>query len=565
MSQRSGRVSVGATEARGTGAVRQVSIKMQLPVLIRRHPEAGLMRNLSTRWRRASLAALFLLAAAPAAAAIVRTEQGLVRGVRDGNVDVYKAIPFAAPPTGALRWREPQPVAPWSGVRAATSFAPACMQTGVSMPGETPPRVSEDCLYLNVWAPARAAHLPVIVWIYGGGFTNGSASMPLYWGDKFARKGAVVVTLAYRLGPFGFLAHPELTAESAHRFSGNYAFLDQIAALKWVQKNIAAFGGDPTRVTIAGQSAGAASVSILMASPLAAGLFQRAIGESGGMFEPMQLAPNYQLSNAEHDGVDYAASVGAHSLAELRALPADALLNGKAGAISHPVIEPYVLPQSPYDAFVAGKQNDVPILVGSNADEARSLVAHLDTVKASSFAADIAKAWGPLPPQLLAAYPYVTDEDAKKARLAFERDLRFGWDDWAWARLEAGHNSVWYYHFAHTPPFPKGSVYEGWGPSHFSELWYSFDHLDQERWAWTAADRKLADAMSTYWVNFAATGNPNGEGLAEWPQFTTSTPRILILDDPVSQGDVANLKSLQVFDAVYDQVRGAKFGEAPGK
>jgi para-nitrobenzyl esterase len=514
-----------------------------------------------------STVAALTLVVAPARADTVRTDAGLVGGVADGTITVYKAIPFAAPPTGRLRWREPQPVKPWNGTRAADEFAPACMQTGVSMPGETPPKVSEDCLYLNVWTPTHAAsaHLPVIVWIYGGGFFNGSASMPLYWGDQFARKGVVFVTVGYRVGPFGFLALPELTAESPHHSSGNYAFLDQIAALKWVQKNIAVFGGDLSRVTIAGQSAGAASVSILMASPLAAGLFQRAIGESGGVFEPMKLAPNYQLSNAEHDGEGYAASLGVHSLVELRALPADMLLKGTAGPISHPVIDPYVLPQSPYDIFVAGRQNDVPIIVGSNADEARSLVAHLDTVKASSFAADIAKAWGPLPPQLLAAYPYVTDDDAKKARLAFERDLRFGWDDWAWARLEAlkGHNSVFYYHFAHTPPFPKGSVYEGWGPSHFSELWYTFDHLDQEKWAWTESDRKLADAMSTYWANFARTGNPNGADLPNWPQFTSTNPHVLILDDPIATADVPNLSALQVFDAVYDQVRGAKFGEAP--
>ncbi|MGD0192121.1 MAG: carboxylesterase family protein [Rhizomicrobium sp.] len=513
--------------------------------------------------------AAWLLAAAPSLADTARTDAGLVRGVRDGAITVYKTIPYAAPPIASLRWREPQPVTPWRGVRAATTFAPACMQTGVSMPGETPPKVSEDCLYLNVWTPAHtsSARLPVIVWIYGGGFFNGSASMPLYWGDRFARKGVVFVTVGYRVGPFGFLALPELTAESPHHSSGNYAFLDQIAALNWVQRNIAAFGGDPARVTIAGQSAGAASVSVLMASPLAAGLFQRAIGESGGMFEPMQLAPNYQLSNAEHDGEGYAASLGVHSLVELRALPADMLLKGKAGPISHPVMDPYVLPQSPYDAFVAGKQNDVPILVGSNADEARSLVAHLDAVKASSFAADIAKAWGPLPPQLLAAYPYVTDEEAKKARLAFERDLRFGWDDWAWARLEAmtGHNNVFYYRFAHTPPFPRGSVYEGWGPSHFSELWYTFDHLDQEKWAWTKSDRKLADVMSTYWANFASTGNPNGAGLPDWPQFTSADPRVLNLDDTITTSGVANLPSLQVFDTVYDQVRGAKFGEAPSR
>ena len=233
-----------------------------------------------------------------------------MRGARQGSVDVYKAIPFAAPPIGRLRWREPQPTTPWNGIRPANTFAPACMQTGVSMPGETPPKVSEDCLYLNVWTRARNAssRLPVIVWIYGGGFFNGSASMPLYWGDQLARKGAVVVTLAYRLGPFGLLAHPELTAESPHHSSGNYAFLDQIAALQWVRKNIAAFGGDPgarhDRGPVCRRRIGQHSS---MASPLAAGLFQRAIGESGGMFEPMNLAPNYLLANAEHDGEGYAA------------------------------------------------------------------------------------------------------------------------------------------------------------------------------------------------------------------------------------------------------------------
>src|SRR5271155_2663745 len=244
------------------------------------------------------------------------------------------------------------------------------------MPGETPPVTSEDCLYLNIWTPVKYAKAgrPVLVWIYGGGYRNGSAAMPLYWGEQLAHKGLIVVTIAYRLGPLGFLALPELTRESPQHSSGNYGLLDQIAALEWVQRNIAAFGGDPARVAIAGQSAGAASVSILMASPLAKGLFQRAIAESGGMFEPMQLAPNYQLANAQRDGESYAQSVGAKTLADLRSLPAAALLKGNAGEISHPVIEPYVLPHSPYDVFAAGEQNDVPILIGSNADEARSLI-----------------------------------------------------------------------------------------------------------------------------------------------------------------------------------------------
>ena len=522
---------------------------------------------MSNIWRMAILAAGFLVASWPVSASVVSTEAGQVAGTTANDIVVYKGIPFAAPPVGELRWREPQPAKPWQGVRAADAFAPACMQTGVSMPGETPPTVSEDCLYLNIWTPAHnaGARLPVMVWIYGGGFFNGSAAMPLYWGDRLARKGIIVVTFGYRVGPFGFLAHPELTRESPHHSSGNYGFEDQIAALGWVKRNIAAFGGDPARVTIAGQSAGAASVSVLMASSLAKGLFAQAVAESGGMFEPMQLAPNYQLANAEKDGEAFAASVGAKSLAALRALPASALMKGKAGEISHPVLEPYVMPQSPYDAFVAGAQNDVPILVGSNANEARSLIDDLDAVTAANFTDGIAKRWGALPPQLLDAYPHATDTQAHQARLDFERDLRFGWDDWAWARLESlhGHNAVYYYRFAHSPPFPKGSVYDGWGASHYSELWYTFDHLNQEPWAWGAADRKLADAMSSYWTNFVRTGNPNGAGLPDWPAFTPVDGRTQMLDDPISAGPVPELKSLQVFDAVYSQARGAAFGMPP--
>ncbi len=222
------------------------------------------------------------------------------------------------------------------------------------------------------------------------------------------------------------------------------------------------------------------------------------------------------------------------------------------------MIEPYALPASPYEAFAAGAQNDVPILVGSNADEARSLITDLGTVRAASFDADIAKRWGALPRQLMAPYPHRTDAEAVTARLAFERDLRFGWDVWTWARLEAatGKSSVYYYHFAHAPPFPAGSVYAGWGPSHFAELWYVFDHLDQEPWRWTAGDRALAGAMSRYWVNFASSGDPNGPGLARWPRFDR-TGAVLYLNEPITTGGVADLATLKVFDAVYAQVRGA--------
>ena len=511
-----------------------------------------------------ALAVALFLTPLVASASVVQTDAGPVEGVQTDSLTVYKGIPFAASPIGSLRWRAPQPVEPWKEVRKADKFASACMQTGVSMPGETPPAVSEDCLYLNIWTPAEQADasLPVMVWIYGGGFSNGSAAMPLYWGDRLARKGVIVVTFGYRLGPFGFLAHPELTRESPHHTSGNYGLLDQIAALQWVQRNIKAFGGDPGRVTIFGQSSGATSVSILMASPLAKGLFQRAIGQSGGLFEPLGLAPNYLLANAEHEGEAYVGSLGKKSIAEMRALPAKELLKGMAGMISHPVIEPYLLPESPYDAFVEGRQNDVPILLGSNADEARSLISDLAKVKASTFSADITKHWGSLPPQLLEAYPHATDQEAVTARLGFERELRFGWDVWAWARLQAMKSKygVYYYHFAHRPPFPKGSPYEGWGASHFAELWYMFDHLSQESWSWSASDRQLAEVMSSYWANFAKSGNPNGAQLPHWPEFTANDGLVLYLNDPTHTGPVPNLKPLEVFDEVYAKVRKAPFG-----
>jgi para-nitrobenzyl esterase len=518
-------------------------------------------------WRFASVVIAALQLATVVVAQQVTTESGAISGVSENGVTVYKGVPFAAPPVGDLRWRGPVPVARWTGTRRADSFAPACMQTGVSMPGETPPAVSEDCLYLNIWTPADAKTetrpapdlVPVIVWIYGGGYINGSASMPLYWGDRLAHKGVIVVTIAYRLGPLGFLALPELTRESPHHSSGNYGLMDQIAALEWIQRNIAAFGGDPKNVTIAGQSSGAISVSILMASPRAKGLFQRAIGESGGLFEPLQLAPKYLLANAERDGEQYTASLGTSSLQELRRIPAGQL-TGNAGGIVHPVIDPYVLPVSPYEAFTSGQQNDVPLLIGSNADEARSLV-DVTQVKAATFDSDIERNFGALPPPLVAAYPHTTDEQAKQARLDLERDLRFGWDMWAWARLQAGtgHSSVYYYSFTERPPFPAESVYEGWGASHFAELWYVFDHLDQEPWRWSTGDQKLAEEISNYWIDFAKSGNPNGVGLSSWPAFTNTDSKVLYLGDPIAAGGVANINSLTVFDAVYTAVRGKPF------
>lgn len=498
--------------------------------------------------------ALVMLGAA-GQAPVMRTAAGAVRGVSADGINVYRGLPYARPPVGDLRFRDPQPVAAWSGVREATAFAPACLQTGVSMPGEQWSPSSEDCLYLNVWTPegARPAALPVIVWIPGGGYANGSTSIPLYDGGRLASRGAVVVTVAYRLGALGFLAHPELTAEGGG--SGNYGLMDQIAALEWVRDNIAAFGGDPQRVTLAGQSAGATSVSILMASPRARGLFHRAIGQSGGLFEPVALAPQYLLANAEKDGAAYAASLGAPSVAELRALPAAQFLGGAAGRVVHPVIEPRLLPRPPWDVFSAGEQNDVALLVGFNADEARSLT-DLSSVTANNFKEMLTAHWGQLPPALLAPYPFTTDEEARTARADFERDLRFGWDIRAWARLQAarGREPVHAYYFSRRPPYAEGSVQQYWRAGHFVELWYMFDHLDQQPWAWSARDRATADAMADYWVAFACNGNPNGEGRPEWPVFTATDEQVLDIGDVIGAGRLPNA-ALDVFDAVYSSLR----------
>ena len=507
--------------------------------------------------------ALLTLVLGPGAAlaTAVHVESGAIQGVDANGLSIYRGVPYATPPVGELRWRGPQPAKPWKGVRKVTAFAPACMQTGVSMPGETPPTISEDCLYLNIWTPARRARerLPVIVWIHGGGYSTGSASMPLYWGDKLAHRGVIVVTIAYRLGPLGWLAHPELTRESVHQSSGNYGLMDQLAALQWIQRNIEAFGGDPTRVTIAGQSAGAMAVSELMASPRARGLFQRAIAESGGLFEPIKLAPDYLLANAEVVGEKYLTSLGVSSIAELRKLPASQLLGGNAGSVTHPVIEPYVLPAAPYEVFASGRQNDVPVLIGSNTEEARAMV-DVSKVKAATFAAYLTAALGPLPPALVAAYPHASDAEACQARLDLERDLRFAWDMWTWARLQARTGTVYYYSFQQRPPFPKDSVYADWGASHYAELWYVFDHLDQYSWPWTSADRNVAAEVSAYWVNFATSGNPNGAGVPPWPAFENTHSNVQYLVDPITTSGVLGIDKLKVIDAVYSEVRGKPFG-----
>lgn len=508
-----------------------------------------------------ALAAALTGAAGSAVAQEAVTASGRLVGSSEAGTTRYLGVPYARPPVGELRWRDPQPAEAWTSVRDATRFAPACPQNGVSMSGEPPSPTDEDCLYLNIWTPDPVGQdgqsWPVIVWVPGGGLTNGSTSIPLYDGAALARRGVVVVTIAYRLGVLGFLAHPELTAESGKGGSGNYGLMDQIAALEWVRDNIGAFGGDPERVTVAGQSAGATSVSILMASPRARGLFQRAIGQSGGLFEPLALAPRYRLENAEADGLAYGAALGAPTLGQLRGLPVERFLgDGRADVVIHPVIEPRVIPEAPYDVFAAGRHNDVPLLVGFNAEEARSLT-DLSEVTAQNFHEQLTARWGALPPALLAPYAFANDAEAREARADFERDLRFGWDSRAWARLAAAHGQapVHAYYFRRRPPYPEGSVQQAWGAAHFVELWYMFDHLDEQPWPWTEGDRRLADAMAGYWAAFARDGDPNGDGRPVWAAFLAGEERVLVLDEEIDAGVLPNNAALDVFDEVYESIR----------
>lgn len=509
-----------------------------------------------------------LLIPSGAASPTVPTESGLIEGVSIGALTVYKSIPYAAPPVGELRWRAPERPVRWSGVREADKFGPVCMQSGASVPGAADEPVSEDCLTLSIWtaAKSRDEKLPVMVWIPGGGFTQESASMPLYWGDTLAKRGVIVVTINYRVGVFGFLAHPELTRESASHSSGNYGLLDQIAALGWIQRNIAAFGGDPSRVTIWGQSAGSMSISLLMASPLARGLFQRAIGESGAFFVPPAATGSVErwfLAGAEQQGVKFGAAAGAPSIAALRKLSPELILKASDEGTTHPIIDGYVLPEEPYEAFMADRQNDVPLLVGSNADEARPLVAGKD-VKLATFGEDIGKDLGSdvqrdLANGYLKIYPATTDDEARETRAKFERDLRFAWDVWTWARMQSktGRAKVYYYYFAHLPPYPQGSPFVGWGAAHWSELPYVFDHLSQSQWTWTDTDRALANTMATYWTNFARSGDPNVAGLPVWPNFTAGDERLMHFDDAGRVGGIPNLAGLRLLDDRFARLRAA--------
>ncbi len=465
----------------------------------------------------------------------VKVTGGHIVGSQAGALKTYFGIPFAAPPVGDLRWRAPQPVVPWKGVRQARSFSPACAQTVDWVPDPK----SEDCLYLNIWTLEKARKLPVIVWIHGGGFFGGTGAGTGSSGANLAKRGAIVVTINYRLGIFGFFAHPELSAESPDRAYANQGILDQIAALRWVKNNIAAFGGDPERVTIMGESAGGVSVALLTASPLAKGLFQRAVAESGNDGMPISAEEDSRydrMAAAEANGLAVAKAVGAEHLAALRKMSVKDLQ--KPAWSPRTAIDGHLLRDDMTTIYRNHRHNDVPLLVGWNAEEGKDLAPEIlgtSDFKAARHRELVTNLLGYAPSErLLAAYPGTTDSQAKASIDQLTNDW-WGWRMTYWAALQAkyGRSKSYVYFFAHHPAAPSTPCNYGCGAGHGAEIRYLFDNLDAEARTWTPADRQLATRLADTLVNFARTGSPNGKGLPAWPAFDGSKASIFSIGNEV--------------------------------
>ena len=480
----------------------------------------------------------------------VRVEGGLITGTQTEGVTRFFGVPYAAPPLGELRWRAPQPLQPWTGTREARAFSPVCRQT---VPWISEPQ-SEDCLYLNVWAPARAHKLPVMVWIHGGGFFGGSGSQSGTDGSRLTRQDVIVVTLNYRLGIFGFFAHPELSAESPAKASGNQGILDQIAALRWVQRNIAAFGGDPSRVTVMGESAGAVSVAMLVASPLAKGLFQRAIAQSGNDGLPLDSSENsrFDRTQAETEAVALAHGLGAEHLADLRAIDADTLI--RKSWVPRTIVDHHLLREDMETMYRNHRQNDVPILVGWNADEGKDLAPEIlgtSDFTATSHSALLARLLGHAPSaKVLADYAAATDAEAQASIFRFTSDY-WGWRMWRWADLQtkARSSKPYVYYFVHSPADPATPCSYGCKAGHGAEIRYVFDQLDQDPRVWSPDDRLLTRELVGYWTNFAKTGAPNGEGLAAWPAFDGTKANVRRLG---TAAEIRERGALPDFDSLAD-------------
>ncbi len=485
----------------------------------------------------------------------VKILNGVLEGTYESGINVFKGIPFAAPPVGDLRWKAPQPVKNWTGVRKATQFGPRAMQLPVF--GDMNFRsngMSEDCLYLNVWAPANVKDhklLPVLVYYYGGGFIAGDGSEYRYDGESMARRGIVSVTVNYRLGVFGFFSYPGLTKEASYKGCGNYGLMDQVAALQWVQKNIAAFGGDPRRITIAGESAGSFSVSALMASPLSKNIIAGAIGESGSLLGNGLVS---SLQNAEKSGETFAKSIQENSLEELRAMPAEDLLKATshAGFGTFPVdVDGYFFPKQPLQIYESGQQAHVPLLVGWNSEEMNyHFVLGSQKPTVENFENAIKKRFGDQADALLSVYHAANDSDVEKVATAFASDQFIAFGTWKWSEEQSktGTKPVYQYFFERArpemrsemgnavaglaggvirdtaaqqkpkPPIPKGAV-------HSAEIEYALGNLPSNRvYDWQADDYKVSDIMQTFFENFIKTGSPNGITVPYWPRVDISKP-----------------------------------------
>jgi para-nitrobenzyl esterase len=482
--------------------------------------------------RTAVFFSLLLLSSVVALAEPVKTANGLVEGTTDNGLRVYRGIPYAAPPVGDLRWRAPQPAQDWTDVKPADTFGAQCMQRRVfSDMVFRASGMSEDCLYLNVWTPAKKAgdKLPVLVYFYGGGFIAGDGSEPRYDGAAMARKGIVSLTVNYRLGVFGFFSHPELTKESKHQASGNQGLLDQAAALQWVQANIAAFGGDPKKVTIAGESAGSISVSALMASPLSKGLIAGAIGESGAMIEP--TIPPVPLADAEKSGVAFGAAVEATTLSALCAIPAEKILEATARPglpRFSPAVDGYFLPKSPAAIFAAGEQAHVPLLAGWNSEEnsSRSVLGQAEPTP-DNYAAAVKKLYPERGDEILKLYPGTTGDEVVQSATALAGDRFIAFSTWKWLDLHGrtGKARTYRYYYARPRPGARGAA-------HSAEIEYAMGNLGSNKaFAWTPDDEKVSETMMGYFANFVKKGNPNGKGLPKWPEANSGkTVRVMHID-----------------------------------
>jgi len=512
----------------------------------------------------------------------VRIDSGLVAGTASGQptVRVFKGIPFAAPPLGENRWKAPQPVAKWDGVRQADAFGAPCAAgagggrgggggRGAAAPGAAaqaapapaaPPREparAEDCLYLNVWTSANSPNdrRPVMVWIYGGGFTGGSGGLAWYDGENLAAKGPVIVTFNYRLGSLGFFSHPELAKESGHNASGNYGMMDALAALQWVKKNISAFGGDPNNVTIAGESAGAIMIGAIVGSPQAKGLFHRAIAESGGWMGLM-MGRMTSAETAQANGVKTMEALGAKTIAELRAKPMNELTGLSAGGL---VIDGYLIPEDISHTFASGRQNAVDVLTGSNKDEANFGVCgggrgNATPITAETFKTNAQRRFGEAADEYVKLYGVTSDAEAQPAaHIACADEINWNMRQWAVAQAKAGKRAYTYF-FTRIPTINGGPSPNG--ATHTAEISYAWNNpKGQANQTWNDVDTKLADTMSSYWVNFITKGDPNGNGLPRWPEFKDLMGgRVMVLGDTVQAESTAPAAKLSFYQAAYQRL-----------